>query len=79
MDNHKQVDQNLIDHQLNEERRLMEIELTIKTLEAKIDTLSNSISGLVAAWEATSWIVSAVKWISGIVVACTALYTFFKR
>jgi hypothetical protein len=79
MDNRRQPDQGLIEHQLYEERRLLEIETNIKGLEDKIDKLSKDVSGLVSAWEATAWLVGAVKWISGIAVACAALYTIFKR
>ena len=77
-DNRRQPDINLLEHQLYEEKRLLEIENNIKGLEKKIDALTASVSGLVSAWEATSWLVSTVKWISGIAVACVALYTIIK-
>jgi hypothetical protein len=79
MDNRRQIDTNLTEHQLYEELRLLEIETNIKGLETKIDKLSRDVSGLVSAWEATSWLVGAVKWLSGIAMACAALFTLFKR
>ena len=78
MDNRRQPYQNQVEHQLNEERRLLEIEQTIKALELKIDTLSGSVSDLVSAWKAASWLVSAVKWVGGIAVAVTAIVTLLK-
>jgi len=77
-DNRRQVDQDLHDHQINEERRLSEIEHNIKTLETKIDTLTLNVEGLVSAWKAASWLVSLVKWTSGIALAVTTLYTLGK-
>lgn len=67
-----------LENRLKDERRLLEIEQTIKSLEEKIDTLSNEVSDLVSAWKAASWLVSAVKWIGGIAVAITALLTLMK-
>ena len=78
MDNRRQPDQNLIDHQVYEERRLLEIEQNIKTLETKIDALTENVEGLVSAWKAASWLVSFVKWTSGLAMALAALYTFVK-
>ncbi len=79
MDNRRQTDQQLIDHQVYEERRLLEIEQNIKTLEAKIDLLTSNVEGLVSAWKAASWLVSAVKWVSATAMAVAALYALFKR
>lgn len=64
------------EHQLKEELRLQEIETNIKALEDKIDNLTNSVSDLVMAWKAASWLVSLVKWVGGIAVAITAIYNF---
>lgn len=74
----RQQDKELHQHQLAEERRLVEIEQTIKDLEKKIDTLSDSVSDLVTAWKAASWLVSAVKWVGGIAVAITAITALLK-
>lgn len=72
-------DEDMHKHQIYEERRLLEIEQNIKTLENKIDVLTENVEGLVSAWKAASWLVSTVKWISGAAVAMVALYTLFKR
>lgn len=71
-------DKKLTEHQLKEEIRLIEIETNIKQLEQKIDTLSASVSDLVTAWKAASWLVSAVKWIGGIAIAITAIVSLVK-
>ena len=70
---HRQLEKDLHDHQLYEERRLLEIEQNIKTLEEKIDILTVNVEGLVSAWRAAGWLVSAVKWVSGAAVAAAAL------
>lgn len=68
----------LTEHQLKEEMRLMEIENNIKSLGQKIENLSKDVSALVSAWKATSWLVSAVKWIGGIAIAITAILTLLR-
>lgn len=68
----------LTEYQINEERRLLEIEQTIQSLEKKIDTLQSDVSDLVSAWKAASWLVSAVKWLGGIAIAITALTAYVK-
>jgi len=76
--NRRQGDRELQEHQLKEEKRLLEIEQNIKSLEEKIDTLSKDVSDLVSAWKAASWLVSLVKWVGGIAVAITAIVTLLK-
>lgn len=76
--NRRQGDVGLMQHQLEEEKRLLEIEQNIKSLEAKIDTLQQDVSDLVSAWKAAGWLVSVVKWVGGIAVAVTAIVTLLK-
>lgn len=76
--NRRQGDKELQEHQLKEEKRLLEIEQNIKSLEEKIDTLSKDVTDLVSAWKAASWLVSLVKWLGGIAVAVTAIATLLK-
>ena len=76
--NRRQGDKELQEHQMKEEKRLLEIEQNIKSLEEKIDTLSKDVTDLVSAWKAASWLVSLVKWIGGIAVAVTAILTLLK-
>jgi uncharacterized protein Yka (UPF0111/DUF47 family) len=76
--NRRQRDKELQEHQLKEEKRLLEIEQNIKSLEEKIDTLSKDVTDLVSAWKAASWLVSLVKWVGGIAVAVTAIATLLK-
>lgn len=68
----------LQEHQIEEEKRLLEIENNIKELEKKIDQLSLDVSDLVSAWKAAGWIVSVVKWLGGLAIAGTAIITFMK-
>lgn len=65
-------------HQLAEELRLVEIEHNIKSLEEKIDALTENVDDLVSAWKAASWLVSIIKWVGGIAVALTAIATLIK-
>lgn len=76
--NRRQGDVDLLEHQLQEEKRLLEIEQKLKSLEKKIDILTNDVQDLVSAWKAASWLVSAVKWVGGIAVAATAIITLLK-
>jgi hypothetical protein len=76
--NRRQGDVELMHHQLEEEKRLLEIEQKLKSLESKIDILTTDVQDLVSAWKAAGWLVSAVKWVGGIAVAITAIYTLIK-
>ena len=81
MENHpnrRQSDLELVEHQLKEEKRLLEIEQKLKSLEDKIDHLTTDVQDLVSAWKAASWLLSAVKWIGGIAVALTAIGAYMK-
>ena len=68
----------LAEHQLEEEKRLLEIENNIKDLDKKIDQLSRDVADLVSAWKAAAWLVSVVKWLGGLAIAGTAIITFMK-
>jgi len=72
------VDKELIEHQLQEEKRLLEIETNIKSLETKIDLLATDVADLVSAWKAASWLVSLIKWAGGLAVATTAILALTK-
>ena len=72
------MDKELIEHQLQEEKRLLEIETNIKSLETKIDLLATDVADLVSAWKAASWLVSLVKWLGGLSVAYVAIVTLVK-
>ena len=72
------IDSQVLEHQLQEEKRLLEIETNIKSLEDKIDNLSTDVAELVSAWKAASWLVSLVKWIGGLALATTAILTMVK-
>ncbi len=74
----RQGDAVLIQHQLEEEKRLLEIEQNLKSLEDKIDTLQKDVQDLVSAWKAAGWLVSLVKWVGGVAVAVTAILTLAR-
>lgn len=76
--NRRQSDVELLEHQLKEEKRLLEIEQKLKSLEDKIDTLTIDVQDLVSAWKAASWLVSAVKWVGGFAVAATAIMAYVR-
>lgn len=76
--NRRQGDVDLLEYQLKEEKRLLEIEQKLKSLEEKIDHLTTDVQSLVSAWKAASWLVSAVKWIGALAVAITVITTFVK-
>lgn len=58
--------------------KLQEIEITLKTLESKFDTLQKDVEDLVTAWKAANWLVGMVKWLGGLATALTALYVLLK-
>jgi len=76
--NRRQGDRELAEHQLKEEKRLLEIEQKLKSLEEKIDHLTVDVQDLVTAWKAAGWLVSAVKWIGGIAAAATAIIVLVR-
>ncbi len=67
----------LTEHELSEERRLLEIENTIKDLGGKIDELTRDVSDLVSAWKAANWVINFVKWAAGVSTAVTVLFMLF--
>ncbi len=76
--NRRQGDIDLAEHQFKEEKRLLEIEQNIKSLEGKIDILSSDVADLVTAWKAASWLVSAIKWVGGVALAVSAIIALLK-
>lgn len=67
----------LQEHQLEEERRLGEIEHTLASLTTEMQELKTSVSELVTAWKAASWVISFVKGLGAISVAVGATYALF--
>ena len=76
--NRRSTDIELQEHRLEEEKRLIEIEHNIKSLEDKIDKLQTDVADLVSAWKAAGWLVGVVKWLGGLAIAGTAIITFMK-
>lgn len=71
------MDEELHKHQLEEERRLSDIEEQLSTISSELTNVKNNIKDLVAAWQAASWIVSIVKGIGALAVAIGAAYALF--
>lgn len=71
------MDEELHKFQLEEERRLSDIEEKLDILSAEMSSLKNNIKDLVYAWHAASWIVSVVKGIGALAVAIGAAYALF--
>lgn len=55
-----------------------ELKADIDDLKLKFDTLSNSVEGLVEAWNTAQGITKFVKWVSGIIIAIGAIVASFK-
>ena len=68
------MDDELHRHQLEEERRLSDIEEQLAKVVENQEKLQKDVKDLVIAWQAASWIVSIVKGIGAIAVAIGAAY-----
>lgn len=68
----------LTEHQIFEEKRLLEMESSIKDLKNEVALLSKDVSDLVSAWKAANWLVGLVKWVGGVAVAITAIVSLVK-
>ena len=68
----------LTENQIYEEKRLLEMESTLKDLKDEVAVLSKDVGDLVTAWKAANWLVGLVKWVGGIAVAITAILTMVK-
>lgn len=68
------MDDELAHHQLEEERRLSDIEDMLANQAKDLHNLQKDVKELVVAWQAASWIVSIVKGLGAIAVAISAAY-----
>lgn len=68
----------LTEHLVSEEKRLLHMDNAIKEMRTEINRLSIDVSDLVSAWKAANWIVSLVKWFGGIAMAVTAFMALVK-
>lgn len=68
----------LTEHLISEEKRLLNMDNAIKEMRTEITRLSNDVSDLVSAWKAANWIVSLVKWLGGIAISVTAFMAMLK-
>lgn len=50
----------------------------VEDMQKDIHKLTEQVQGLVDAWNTASNVVAFVKWLSGAVVALTALWVFWK-
>jgi hypothetical protein len=65
---------------MSEEREveLALIRRDVEDMQKDIQKLTEQVQGLVDAWNTASNVVAFVKWLSGAVIALTALYVFIK-
>lgn len=68
----------MFSEQILEERRFTKIEEDIKSLTEKVESLEESIKDLVKAWEAASFILTAIKWMAAVGAGCLAIYGYIK-
>ena len=55
-----------------------EYDARLDEIELKLDKLTKDVEQLVAAWNAASWLVSAIKYLGGIATALSAVYALIK-
>jgi len=64
----------ITEHLISEEKRLLHMDNAIKEMRTEINRLSNDVSDLVSAWKAANWLVNLVKWAAAVSSAITVLY-----
>ena len=72
------IEEQLYEHIMEEERRLMLIEQKMVLLEKSLTSLDSGVSDLVSAWKTAGNLVSFVKWLAGLGAALLALVAFIK-
>ena len=72
------IEEQLYEHIMEEERRLMLIEQKMVLLEKSLTSLDAGVSDLVSAWKTAGNLVSFVKWLAGLGAALLALVAFIK-
>lgn len=68
----------LTEHLISEEKRLLDMDNAIKEMRAELTQLSADVADLVSAWKAANWLVGLVKWLGGIAIAGAALISLVK-
>lgn len=72
------IREELQEHYLNEESRLVRMEEEIKSLRKDISELKQSVDNIVTAWKAASFFLGVIKWIAGIGAGLVAIFSIFK-
>jgi hypothetical protein len=68
----------LTEHLISEEKRLLDMDNAIKEMRTELTQLSSDVADLVSAWRAANWLVGLVKWIGGIAISVTAFLALVK-
>lgn len=72
------IREELQEHYLNEESRLVRMEEEIKSLRKDISELKQSVDDIVTAWKAANFFLSLIKWVAGIGAGLVAILSIFK-
>jgi nicotinate-nucleotide pyrophosphorylase len=78
IDLRRHEDSRLVQHIVDEERRLSMLENDIKSLSTEVASLKASVSDLVTAWKTANGVVAFVKWLAGIATAVIAIVALVK-
>lgn len=69
--------EDLLSFELDNEKRLLEIEGQLEIISKDLQGLKASVKDLVSAWQAASWVISIVKGLGALAVAIATIYTLF--
>lgn len=73
-----QANEQLLDHIVSEENRLVRMEEEIKSLRVEITELKQAVEDIVTAWKAATFFLGVIKWVAGIGAGLLAILAFIK-
>ena len=73
-----QTNEQLLDHIITEENRLVRMEEEIKSLRVEITELKQAVEDIVTAWKAATFFLGVIKWVAGIGAGLLAILAFIK-
>lgn len=73
-----QTNEQLLDHIITEENRLVRMEEKINSLRVEITELKQAVEDIVTAWKAATFFLGVVKWVAGIGAGLLAILAFIK-
>lgn len=60
------------------EEKLESLSKEVTALNKKVSAQTESIEGLLAAWQASRYTLSIIKWLASVAATLVALWTFFN-